>query len=97
MQAAGFTAVPYHDNVPSFGEWGWWMACKPGWRDAGPLKSTLSGINSIPVPVQYLTPELIHASLHFGKNQLVSDREEISTLMTNRVYDLYLNAWKRGL
>ncbi|MCP4685352.1 MAG: spermidine synthase, partial [bacterium] len=26
MEASGLAAVPYHDNVPSFGEWGWWIA-----------------------------------------------------------------------
>ena len=24
--AAGLEALPYHDLVPSFGEWGWWLA-----------------------------------------------------------------------
>ncbi|WGK69545.1 polyamine aminopropyltransferase [Candidatus Haliotispira prima] len=26
MMAAGLEAMPYHDLVPSFGQWGWWLA-----------------------------------------------------------------------
>ena len=25
MKSAGLVVIPYHDNVPSFGEWGWWI------------------------------------------------------------------------
>ncbi len=24
-KSAGYDVIPYHDNVPSFGEWGWWI------------------------------------------------------------------------
>lgn len=97
MQAAGLTAVPYHDNVPSFGEWGWWITCKPGWLDAAELKASLHSIQSIPVPVKYLTAELVRASVEFGKNQLDARNFEVSTQMNNRIYEYYLEAWKRGV
>ena len=26
MESAGFSTLPIHQNVPSFGDWGWWIA-----------------------------------------------------------------------
>ena len=28
MTAAGFDVLPYHDNIPSFNEWGWYLATR---------------------------------------------------------------------
>lgn len=91
LKAAGFDAVPYHDNVPSFGEWGWWIAT------AGkPAADTLTSLQNVPVlrvPTRYLTPDLIKASLVFGKNQLDSKNQDFTSLTAPRVYHYHLQGW----
>ncbi|QQL45671.1 polyamine aminopropyltransferase [Sulfuriroseicoccus oceanibius] len=92
---SGYSVMPYHDNVPSFGEWGWWIGVA-GTGNEETLKSAFAGLSrrEIPVDVAYLTPELIGASAAFGKGQLESENSDITSLTEGRVYDYYSRAWK---
>lgn len=91
LQAAGLDAVPYHDNVPSFGEWGWWIATAG--RPAAETRAALAGLKALDVPTRYLTPELVAASLAFGKDQLVSIHRDFTSLTEPRVYHYHLQGW----
>ncbi|GAA5116526.1 polyamine aminopropyltransferase [Luteolibacter yonseiensis] len=91
LQAAGFNAVPYHDNVPSFGEWGWWIATMG--RSAEQTRNALGGLGKLQVPTRYLTPELVSASLAFGKNDLFSNHQDFTSLTEPRVYHYHLQGW----
>ena len=94
LEAASFNTIPYHDNVPSFGEWGWWVA----WPKAGESReqhiSTLSSLTEFRVPTRYLTPGLVAASLEFGKSQLVSEHQDITSLTESRIFHYHLQGWK---
>ncbi len=94
MEAAGFAALPYHDNVPSFGEWGWWIGGAGELYRPEKLRSILLGIENVSVETRYLTPDLIRASLHFGKTQLTTEETSITTLTDSNVLQYYLQAWK---
>lgn len=94
MEDAGLRAIPMQHNVPSFGNWGWWVAThqnNPEYRD---LKGKM-GKNSIPENVQYITNELIKSSLVFGKNALLSEHQDINTILQDRAYYYYVNAWEK--
>jgi spermidine synthase len=91
LKAAGFDAAPYHDNVPSFGEWGWWIAVSG--RPATETRARLSSLEKLEIPTRYLTPELVQASLIFGKNQLVSIHRDFTSLTEPRVYHYHLQGW----
>lgn len=95
MKAAGLAVLPYHDNVPSFGEWGWWIGGRADTRSADTLKQRLERTSAIPVQTRYLTPELIRSSLYFGKNQLEDDGIRINTLTRSSVFEYYIQAWNR--
>lgn len=94
MQAAGLKAVPYHDNVPSFGEWGWWIATRP---DAmlEPAAAMVQ-IDRISVPTRYLHPALMKSNLEFGKGWLDPTGVEINTLTSDAVYLFYLEGWREN-
>jgi spermidine synthase len=71
FESAGFHAKPYHYNIPSFGEWGWWLAS----RNEITFKS-------LHADTEFLTNELASASFNFGKNELITgDNIESNTLM----------------
>lgn len=91
LQAAGFDVVPYHDNVPSFGEWGWWIA-KSG-QSAAQTRESLASLDEFTAPTRYLSPELVAASLIFGKNQLHSTHQDFTSLTEPRVYHYHLQGW----
>ncbi len=90
-KAAGFHAVPYHDHIPSFGEWGWWIAKKGQTQEN--TSAALRQISHLGIETTYLTPQLIASSLVFGKNHLFSTHEDFTSLTEPRVYHYFLQGW----
>ncbi|HIE08084.1 MAG TPA: polyamine aminopropyltransferase [Desulfarculaceae bacterium] len=96
IRASGLNAIPYHDNVPSFGEWGWWLGGHSERWSAANLKKELEKVDELKVETRYLSPEMIHASLDFGKDQLISGEQEINTLVNHKIFTYYLEGWQTG-
>jgi len=94
IESAGYGAVPYHANVPSFGDWGWYIFSPE--MKTNELRARLASIGDIPVATRYLTPELLSASLAFGKRALTARFDDVSTVMEPRILQLYVQyAWQR--
>jgi len=92
VQAAGYSSVQqYHDNVPSFGEWGWTIASK---RGAAPL-TRLKEVPELAYPHHWLTmPMIINAfefSRHFYQD---SENVPINYLGSHAIYQLHQQAWQ---
>ncbi|MGJ8694317.1 MAG: polyamine aminopropyltransferase [Thalassotalea sp.] len=92
LAAADFNAVEqYHDNVPSFGEWGWTIASKMGASPATRLKQ----LSKLPVKTHWLTLDLINAAFHFPDNFYQgSDAIPINYLGSHAIYQLHQQAWR---
>lgn len=94
MNAAGLKTIPFHDNVPSFGDWGWFLI----WKSKKSKEQVLSQIDSIEkflVETRYLKPEAFRSALSFGKGWLTPKFKEINTLMNPVILTYYLNeSWK---
>lgn len=84
IASAGFSSVlPYHVNVPSFGEWGFILASK----------HTLSLQNIQPlVTTKYLDRDAIQRMFYFEKDMLASN-VEASSLDSPKVLEYYLDGW----
>jgi spermidine synthase len=95
MRAAGLAAVPYRQNVPTFGEWGWWIGSRADSYTEGMIREGLDRIGSHLPDTRYLTEEIIGSSLHFGKGMLETDKREINTLMNSAIYRLYQDALRK--
>ena len=94
LQNSGFSTVAYKDNVPSFGEWGWWIAGKKESYNSATIIQKLSTIKRIPVETSYLTADVLKSTLVFGKEQLTTDEAAINTLANNIIFQYYLESWK---
>ncbi len=97
LEAAGFATLPYHDNVPSFGEWGWHLAS----RDAASIASAaarLRDLTSLDIATRYLTPDSLRAAFVFGKGWLEStdsaDAIEPNTKLRPVLIEYYKKAWR---
>jgi spermidine synthase len=94
LEGAKYSVLPFHDNIPSFGDWGWWIACK----NENILKNAIQRMKNrkqFDVKTNYLTPNLFVASLEFGKDGLKSKFDDVSTLMHPVILDRYLyESWK---
>lgn len=88
MRSAGLFTVAYHHNIPSFGEWGFYLASKT------PLiKESVQNI-TLSTQTEYITTDLFLSSLHFGKNDLTTHKTFINTRMNPRLYYEYAkNSW----
>jgi len=90
LKASGLETVAYHHNIPSFGEWGFYLASKD--------KTLVHKLQNFSLKVQtnYLTHELLRASLSFGKDELHAQKNFINTMMNPQLYHEYINnAWLR--
>ncbi|MBI1355448.1 MAG: polyamine aminopropyltransferase [Acidobacteria bacterium] len=97
LEAAGFATLPYHDNVPSFGDWGWILAWEPERRE-GDLLAAIEALGDFrvePSRLTYLTPAVFRAALSFGKGALDSPQAELNRLMQPALLRFYLaESWR---
>ncbi|MGV2871178.1 polyamine aminopropyltransferase [Colwellia sp. E150_009] len=92
LKAAKFPHVQqYHDNVPSFGEWGWTIAAKMG---ASPLVR-LNKLEQLPIQPTWLNLDLLKAAFIFP-NDFYNNTENIgvNTLGSHTLYQLHQQAWQ---
>ncbi|PIE68326.1 MAG: spermidine synthase, partial [Deltaproteobacteria bacterium] len=93
LESAGFTAIPYHDNVPSFGDWGWYL-CTRNAQSASKLTHEITRLK-FTIPTRYLTPEVFCSQIVFGKGMLETSNAEINTLLFPVLLTLYNHdAWQ---
>lgn len=96
MKSAGFSALPFHENVPSFGEWGWWIGCKNEFMSEEQLKEKIMATDSLISETDYLTVPLLKASFNFGKN--IKDYKEIkiNSITNNVIFTYYIKEIKKN-
>ncbi|MFT6123131.1 MAG: spermidine synthase [Oleiphilaceae bacterium] len=80
LRAAGFKALPYRQNVPSFGDWGFYLA----WQSEDSpqaMKDKIKALSQFNVNTNFITTELLTASLAFGKGELESNMHCVNSIM----------------
>lgn len=93
VSAAGFAQVEqYHQNVPSFGQWGWTIATKLG----APASERIEQYyEHLAVEDDWITLETLLASFNFPK-YFYDDQDQIKVnrLGTHAVYQYHQDSWK---
>ena len=92
VKAADFSDVQqYHDNVPSFGEWGWTIASKRGLSPLARLKT----LDKFQVEQQWLTLPMLIGAFEFSQDFYQFDNEiQINYLGSHTIYQLHQKAWR---
>jgi len=94
LRAAGFSALPYRQNVPSFGDWGYFLA----WSNdvsSTQIYEKISALKFFSVDTEFITPELMRASFAFGKGELESQSQCVNTIMHPCLLTQYTDySWK---
>ncbi len=86
MEAAGWATLPYHDNVPSFGDWGWILFTRP--EDQLVVLHRASHFECL-VETRYLTGDVFRSGTKFGRDRLTSASSEVNSLMNPVLLQLY--------
>lgn len=93
MATAGLNVLPYHTNVPSFGDWGWVMGSPT--LDPRELRDRAKNLKEYGVSTSELGPDSMSAALVFNKGWLSTDNTKVSMLMNPVIFGLYTyEAWK---
>ena len=99
LQSAGLEVIPYNVNVPSFGQWGWYLAYNK--KTFYPLLSKekiLKEVQKIKISKQlneklkYLNTDSLQKLFLFGKSQLFTTQKDINTLYNHKVYQYYIKS-----
>jgi spermidine synthase len=95
MRAAGFATIPYHVNVPSFGEWGYYLGVCGSHTHEALLLNKIITLQQFGAATIYATPEFFRASLVFPKGWLESSKAGVNTISNPVLLELYLHeAWR---
>jgi len=93
LEASGFETIKYHDNIPTFGEWGWHIGWKKGRYERDKLLQKVSLLENFKVQTRHLSPQFFIASTQFPKGKEVKNIG-INTLMEPKLFMLYnKDAW----
>ncbi len=67
LQAAGFSVLPYHNAIPTMGDWGWTLGMKAEVVSAGALKERAMGLEFSEVETVFLNREAMVGMSQFWK------------------------------
>lgn len=70
MNAAGFSSLPYHNHIPTMGEWGWVLGINAPHIETAAIKHRLSSLEFEKVETRFLNREAMVSMLNFGKGEL---------------------------
>lgn len=76
MRAAGLAVLPYHNQVPTMGEWGWVLAVPGAEADEDALKQRLPAIDFSSLPTRFINNDAVEAMVRFGKGVFDPELEE---------------------
>jgi spermidine synthase len=94
MKMAVPAAVAYREFIPSFGEWGFWLASN-SYNDSSKLLSKVKSLQAIPVRTEYLDLEKLKANFVFSSKELYSKDKRVNTMTSMALFNSYLEGWER--
>ncbi len=81
MNSVGLKTLPFHDNVPTFGDWGWYLSWKDN-RTITDITNEIDNLKKFDVDdISYLTVDRFRSNLVFGHNNLKTDNNDVNSLM----------------
>ncbi len=94
ISVVGFTTAQYHNNIPSFGEWGWTVATKHG---KPPRYRIQNSSHTIPDDYNWINKTLIESAFAFSDRFFITNKTiDINHLGSYTLYHYYLNAWQHN-
>ncbi|WP_371186478.1 polyamine aminopropyltransferase [Thalassotalea maritima] len=92
LQKAGFNHVEQlHDNVPSFGEWGWSIASKVGAKPSARIQQ----LTQFPIEHQWLSLPLLRSAFIFPNDFYKNaDQIDVNYLGSHQIYQYHQQAWQ---
>ena len=94
IKEAGFTTLPYHNQIPTMGEWGWVLGVKATEVDEPTLKRRVLAEDFDGLRTRFLNNEAVVSMVHFGRGVL--DTHEMDKVRINTQVNPVLQAYYRA-
>ncbi|MGE0084315.1 MAG: polyamine aminopropyltransferase [Desulfococcaceae bacterium] len=92
VESAGFSVLPYHNQIPTMGEWGWVLGVRSEDADSEDLKNIMMKITYPDIETRFVSRDAVISMIHFGKGVLDTDEMEkikINTQIRPVLYRYY--------
>ncbi|MBT8342425.1 MAG: polyamine aminopropyltransferase [Desulfatitalea sp.] len=90
LRSAGWHVTPYHESIPSFGDWGWYICSNARLSKSFHLRRL--NRPALAVATTYYSPAVFARAMVFGKGELETEHGAINTRFQPVLLDLYLRA-----
>ncbi len=92
IEESGFSAVAFHNHVPTMGEWGWVLGINQKGITREKIRYELSKLEFDSLPTKFLNHEAMKGMLYFGKDIFGDYSEIIPTTQSDpAVFNYYRN------
>lgn len=81
VREAGMSALPYHNQVPTMGEWGWVLGINALERSEEELRDRAMNLDFSPVTTRFVNGDAMVSMIHFGKG--IVDPESLAGIQVN--------------
>ncbi|MBF0227108.1 MAG: polyamine aminopropyltransferase [Desulfobacterales bacterium] len=81
IRDSGYSTLPYHNHIPTMGEWGWIIGIKSNDMDEFSLKKRLLDTDFSDLDIKFLSNDSIISMAYFGKG--IIDEEIIADIKNN--------------
>lgn len=92
IKAAGFSTLPYHNQVPTLGEWGWILAANNKDITEEKLRNLASRLKFNDIKTKFLNHDAMISMIYFGKetfNKNIMNKISINTEADPVLYRYY--------
>ncbi len=94
IRHSGFSVLPFHNQVPTMGEWGWVMGVRHEDIGEKELKELVTALSFRDIETRFLNRDAVISMIHFGKGVL--DEKDMKDIKINTkinpvLYHYYLS------
>ena len=95
VQAAGYTTIPYHNHIPTLGEWGWVLGIKNANINSEKLKEILGKLTFEDLETRFINQDAMISMINFSKGIFHDfDKIKINDELDLNLYHYYrLGTW----
>ena len=91
VKAAGFTALPMHNHIPTLGEWGWVIAINAEVPEER-FRQKLLSLSFEHLPTRFINADAMRSMLYFGKDDFATKEPiRVNREMDLSLFDYYRN------
>jgi spermidine synthase len=93
VKVAGFSVLPYHNQIPTMGEWGWVLGAREKDTTEKALKKRMTAQLFSNIDTRFLNQDAAISMVHFGKgvlDEVLMQEIKINTEINPVLYQYYL-------